>query len=134
MPLIRYQIGDEALLARGTCGCGRCGPRLQRVTGRKLPPFVNAAGEYVESFSLVEQIRESPHVREFQLIQEDARHLRLLLAPAPTCTAEYLAELEAGVLAVMGPECELAVERVESVPLPPSGKRQMLVNKIKDEG
>ncbi|MEP7359570.1 MAG: hypothetical protein ABI847_20120 [Anaerolineales bacterium] len=131
MPLIRYEIGDLALLAAGPCPCGRAAPRLRQVAGRKMQPFINAAGHYVESYSLVAEARKSPHLREFQLIQEDPRHLRLLIIPEPSCTPEHLAVIRAEILEFMGPECELVIEPVSHIPLPASGKRQMLVSKIK---
>jgi phenylacetate-CoA ligase len=130
MPLIRYELGDLALLANEACGCGRTAPRLRRVTGRKMQHFINAAGQSVEAYGLVLEARRSPHLREFQLIQEDARHLRLLVAPLPSCTPEHLAWLRTEVLRQMGAECDLVIDQVSQIPVPMSGKRQQLVSKI----
>ena len=130
MPLIRYQIDDLAVLATGECGCGRASPRLRAVVGRKNPVFTTAAGDYVESMRLTAEIRKVPGLRQFQLIEEAVGRLRLLVVPGPGCRMESFSEARADIGQIMGPDCELAIDFVEHIPLPPSGKLPMVLSRL----
>ena len=39
VPLVRYDLGDEATLGAGPCSCGRGLPVLERVHGKNSPMF-----------------------------------------------------------------------------------------------
>jgi phenylacetate-CoA ligase len=130
MPLIRYQVDDLAVLARQTCTCGRDAPMLERVAGRRIAAFVATNGTRVEGDRLLYNIRRTPGVLEFQLIQEDIGRLRLLLKTVPDFDPGNLAPARADLANTLGADCELIVEQVERIPLPPSGKPQILVSKL----
>jgi phenylacetate-coenzyme A ligase PaaK-like adenylate-forming protein len=123
-------VDDLAVLSRQRCNCGRTAPMLERVAGRCLPPFVTTRGELVESDHLLPNIRWTPGVLEYQLIQEDVGRLRLLLKTVPDFDPTSLAPVRADVASIMGAGCELIVEQVEQIPLPPSGKAQMVLSRL----
>jgi phenylacetate-CoA ligase len=130
MPLIRFQIDDLAVRDRRACACGRTAPMLRRVAGRTSAAFVSSAGELIEGYHLIAKVRVVPGVREFQLIQEDLRRLRLLVVAGPECAPEKFALARADIAAIIGADCELSIEFVERIPLPPSGKAQMLISRV----
>jgi phenylacetate-CoA ligase len=134
MPLIRYQVDDQAVLEPGPCGCGRTTPRLARVVGRKMPPFINPAGAAVEPYFLISRVRAMDNVVEFQLIQHDRYHLQLLVVAGQGCTHDQFAEARDVIARYMGAECELRIDFVDSLPRPDSGKLQMLVSHLAAEG
>ena len=134
MPLIRYQTDDLAVLDRRTCDCGRSAPMIAHIAGRLLPTFLTGDGRRVESHHLIRFVRRAPGVLEFQLIQEAVGRLRLLLMTTAEFDPASLAHARADIAGLMGADCEVIVEQVARIPRPPSGKAQMLVSKIKDEG
>jgi phenylacetate-CoA ligase len=131
MPLIRYEMGDLAVLDRRQCTCGRAAPMLERVAGRRMPAFVTTAGILVEGGHLLPAVRRTPGVLEYQLVQEDVGRLRLLLKTVRGFDLEDLATVRADIAEKMGADTELIVEQVERIPPPPSGKPQMLLSKLK---
>jgi phenylacetate-CoA ligase len=130
MPLIRFEIGDRAVRDERPCPCGRTAPMLRRVAGRTSAAFVSSSGELIEGYHLIAKVRVVPGVREFQLIQEDVRRLRLLVVAGPECAPEKFAAARADIAAIIGADCELSIEFVDSIPLPPSGKPQMLISRV----
>jgi phenylacetate-CoA ligase len=134
MPLIRYQIDDLAELEHKPCACGRRSPKLARIAGRKNPIFTTAAGQYVESIRLTAPVRFVPGVRQFQLIEEAAGRLRLLVVADDDCLPEAFAGVRTDIGEIMGPGCELAIDFVDRLPLPPSGKLQVAVSKLPQNG
>jgi phenylacetate-CoA ligase len=134
MPLIRYQVDDLAVLDRRTCTCGRTAPMLARLAGRRMATFVTADGTRVEGYHLIRFVRRAPGVLEFQLIQEAVGRFRLLLMTRSDFDPASLAKARADIADQMGADVEIIVEQVESIPRPPSGKAQMLVNRMNDEG
>jgi phenylacetate-CoA ligase len=70
MPLVRYDIGDHAVAVEGMCECGRTLPRLARIVGRKFNLFHSADGRLFSPALLIEPIRLSREIIEFQLIEK----------------------------------------------------------------
>jgi phenylacetate-CoA ligase len=130
MPLIRYELEDLAVLASEPCPCGRTTPRLRRVAGRRASTFLTADGRLIEPYYLVVPIRLVPGVLEFQLVQEAINRLRLMVVAGPDGALEHFAPVRADLAAIFGAECELDIEFVDRIPLPPSGKPQMVVSRV----
>jgi len=70
MPLVRYEIGDYAVAARGECSCGRTLPRLSRILGRQANLFRRPDGGLVSGWPAVGTLREFPELKFFQLVQK----------------------------------------------------------------
>jgi len=70
MPLVRYEIGDYAVAARGECACGRTLPLLTRVLGRETNMLRNPEGRLVSGWPAVGTLREFPELKFFQLVQK----------------------------------------------------------------
>jgi phenylacetate-CoA ligase len=134
MPLIRYEMDDLAVWARGSCPCGRTAPMLSRLAGRRVATFVTADGRRVEPYYLAAPIRAVPGLREFQLVQEAIGRLRLQVVPGPGCALEHFVLVRADIAALLGTDCELEIEFVDHIPMPPSGKPQMLISKVPRPG
>jgi phenylacetate-coenzyme A ligase PaaK-like adenylate-forming protein len=70
MPLVRYEIGDYAISARGGCACGRTLPLLGRVVGREVNLFRRPDGSLMSGWSAVGTLRNLPNLKTFQLVQK----------------------------------------------------------------
>jgi phenylacetate-coenzyme A ligase PaaK-like adenylate-forming protein len=85
-PLIRYEVGDLVTMATEPCGCGSKLPLIARVEGRssELLQIETGAGPREISAGLVQVAVESLlDVREYQLVQTERNHVRVLLEPLP---------------------------------------------------
>jgi phenylacetate-CoA ligase len=78
MPLVRYDLGDYAIAANGTCRCGRTLPLLGPIVGRKFNLFRSAEGRLFSPALLFDPIRLNPEIKQFQLVQRAANsyHVR----------------------------------------------------------
>jgi phenylacetate-CoA ligase len=72
MPLVRYEIGDYAIAARGGCLCGRTLPLLGRVVGREVNLFRKPDGSLMSGWSAVGSLRNLPILKTFQLVQKSS--------------------------------------------------------------
>jgi phenylacetate-CoA ligase len=130
MPMIRYQIDDLAVLEKQPCDCGRTTPMLQRLAGRTSATFVTATGNLIEGYHLINALRQVEGMLEFQLVQEDVQRLRLRLVTAPNFVEGSIWETQERIADLMGADTQVAVEHVDQIARPPSGKPQMVISKV----
>ena len=128
MPFIRYANGDLAVAgAPGTCACGRSLPRLAAVEGRVTETLVDGAGVRVNGLVFNVVIAHIAHaIRQFQVVQHKDRSVTLRVAPTPTFDAGIEGTLRATWERYL-PGVAVRLDLVEDIPIPPSGKRQVVV-------
>jgi phenylacetate-CoA ligase len=122
MPLIRYDTGDFALLAKHSCP--RSTVTLSHIVGRQINLFKSADGRrilpYIDSKSASEA-----GFRQFKLVQRSFTDIDLLDIPKPDRTE---VPQERGQMLVdrhMGPGFKVASIKVDEMPMSPSGKYLM---------
>jgi phenylacetate-CoA ligase len=129
MPLIRYRVGDNAVLGI-PCRCGRTFPVLDRIWGRTYD-FVEAPdgrryhGEFF--MYLFEDLRQrGVPVRQFQVSQYSRTSLRVSVIselPIDRVEAAIVAELSESL-----PAMQIEVVPVAEIPRAASGKMQVIRN------
>ena len=93
MPLIRYEIGDEAQVGE-PCSCGRGLPSITRIIGRTEDYFILQNGEK-RRFDLDHyKICNIESIREFQLIQKTKERLELHLVTTRLLNKNELDRIE----------------------------------------
>lgn len=129
MPLIRYEVGDRGAVAPGGgCSCGRAFPRLLRIEGRLDDVLVTSEGRLVGRLDTV--FKADLPVREAQIIQENERHVRVLLVPS----AEYgeaAGRLLAQRLRDRLGDVTVEVELVSSIERTRNGKFRAVISKVR---
>lgn len=134
MPLLRYRLNDRVELKEGSCSCGRALPLMGRVLGRNADMVRTADGRCLHSliFCYVnrELLEKGQEVRFFQLIQESVDGFKLLVVPGDSGETEPFA---AGVREILG-NVTCQVERVDAIPLTPSGKIRYVVSHLGQKG
>jgi phenylacetate-coenzyme A ligase PaaK-like adenylate-forming protein len=83
-PIIRYEIGDRVTMASEPCGCGSQMPLIARVEGRasELVSIETKSGVREISSGVFQLAAESLlDVREYQLVQTENNHVRVVLEP-----------------------------------------------------
>jgi phenylacetate-CoA ligase len=121
MPLIRYSIGDTATPKGGRCPCGSPLPKLGKVVGRTIDYLRREDGTLILG-SYFTPLFSVGSVNGFQIVQEDFRRIRILLAGREVDGA-WRTYVEGEFRRVMGSDCRIAWEEVDRIPQAPVGKR-----------
>jgi phenylacetate-CoA ligase len=121
MPLLRYAIGDMAVRGdAGPCPCGRPGPIVPRVLGRRIDLFL-PLGRPVSPWGLVARMHELEFVRQFQIVQTASDAVSVVLAPRDGAELDVPA-IEALVADELGPGLRVEVREVARIDRLPNGK------------
>jgi len=131
MPLIRYKIGDIAIVQEyNECSCGCTYPKLQNVTGRTTDMFktINNCvfhGTYFHGLFWFKS-----WIKAFQVIQKRLDLIVVKIVKEGEVPKEDLADIEEKIKIVMGNECQVVFEFVESIPKTKTGKFLYTVSEI----
>ena len=127
MPMIRYENGDVAVTATRRCDCGRGLPLLERVEGRLLDIIRTPAGRILPGEFFPHLFKDLSWVREFQVIQREPAHLRVLLVLRPEGGPADLEPLRRKLAAVLGGALEIQIDTVAAIPRTASGKLRVTI-------
>jgi phenylacetate-CoA ligase len=131
MPIIRYDIGDLATLAPGTCACGRGLPRLGRVFGRTSDILYAPDGRQISGISILDTfVIHIPGIRQAQIVQQRIDHLRLRIVRDGGGDEEIVRRVGASVEQIFGSEMRYDVEYVDRIEPTPRGKYQFTICEI----
>lgn len=125
MPLIRYEIGDIAVVGPKNCRCGNPLPTLSKITGRITDHFVTEDGTIVPAeffIHLIGVVCDKGFIRKFQVIQEDYKKIKILVVPERVITESERKDIEDKIKLVMGQNCKIIWEFVKEIPKTKSGK------------
>ena len=129
MPLLRYQVGDEAEVGP-PCPCGRGLPSLTRIVGRMEDYVMLRSGQRrrldLEHYKIC-QIRA---VREFQLLQRVTGKMELRLVVSGNLTRGEWDAIEEVMRRSFEGYLEWSIVIVDSLPRTPSGKLRQFVSEI----
>lgn len=130
MPFIRYRIGDIGMLSDEMCPCGNQLPILADLLGRSTATFRTRTGELVHGGYFTQQFYDIQGVSQFQLIQEslDRCVLKLVINEQWKEATRY--HLVQKIQEVLGADAVVEVAFVDSIPLPPSGKREFTISRV----
>jgi phenylacetate-CoA ligase len=129
-PIVRYRTGDLGRLAQEPCRCGRALPRLQSIEGRHTDFIVTPDGRCLHALAVIYALRETPNLREFQVIQEAIDHVTVTLVPEVGFSAGDERLLRAQLAARLGPRMAIDIERATEIERSPSGKFRYVVSKV----
>jgi phenylacetate-CoA ligase len=132
MPLIRYRIGDNGI-AGESCECGRGLPVLAKIWGRAYDVVQGLDGRrfHGEFFMyLFEDLRKAGHdIKQFQVIQEERAHLNVLISSSDATIAAITPDIRRRLETSL-PGMTIGVERREKIERSPSGKMQIVRNRL----
>jgi len=131
MPLIRYDIGDLATLNPEPCPCGNPTPTLGELQGRLVEMILDARGEIVSPFVLVNNLREVRGITQFRFIQRTTDRYELLLVAVPGFEEEP--RVENLLQQYLGEKANIVINRVNDIPPLRSGKRPYVINEYLKE-
>jgi phenylacetate-CoA ligase len=132
MPLIRYEIGDEATVG-GPCACGRGLPVLQRIEGRRRNMMVLPDGSRVWASLGVRGLRRIVPIDQLQFVQHTPSRLELRLVVARVVTADEEAAMRAYLRSRLPVAMEIGFTYLAEIPRGPGGKLESLISLIPPE-
>jgi phenylacetate-CoA ligase len=131
MPILRYQVGDVAVLSEQRCPCGRGLPLLERIEGREADYVVTSRGELISGISLTENFAlHVPGISQLQIVQESVARFRFRIVRGPGFGPDSLARIGELVAERFGPDATYACEYVEHIPQEPSGKYRFCISRV----
>jgi phenylacetate-CoA ligase len=122
MPFIRYRLGDIVTRGAAGCSCGSPFSTIGMVQGRMLDFFRLPSGRLVHPYEIVAQLWEDDWVGQYQVVQEAADRIVVLIVPNAAFSREKATAFEARAAAVLGPEASVRIELVERIEPAPGGK------------
>jgi phenylacetate-CoA ligase len=129
MPLIRYQIGDSAILSDVPCACGRHFPVLQEIVGRRDDLIKTRSGRIVGRLDPI--YKGLAGVRESQIVQPDIDNIVVYIVTA----SGYEAWMEDSLLKELkkrvGLDINITVSYVPEIPRTSSGKMRAVISHVK---
>lgn len=131
MPLIRYELGDAGVLASSPCVCGLPYPCLEKVIGRLSDILRLPNNRIVFPDDLAEIFYPLPMVNKFQVIQEKADKVRVIVVLKTATADESLTALiRRNLKTALGDEVDISLEFAEDIPILPSGKHRICISKL----
>lgn len=129
MPLLRYEIGDEAERGR-TCPCGRGLPVLNRILGRTGDYIITPKNGYRRVELNHGRLSRILAIKEFQLAQTARDRLELRLALARPLTQAEETEVEAVLQAEARGQLATTVTFHEALARTDAGKLKAFVSEL----
>ena len=131
MPLIRYDIGDRAIVAeRRACACGRGFPRIQSVEGRTLEIVVTPDGRQIGGTFWTLLLRSRPGFDQFQVIQDRIEKVNIRYVRNAEFESDVLEYFSAKIREYCGNEFGVDFEETESIDLTRSGKQRIIISRL----
>lgn len=131
MPLLRYDIGDEAEVATAPCACGRTLPTLARIVGRASDYFVMADGTRHRVDIGHYRLSQIPAIREFRLVQKSHALLVLELVLARPLTDAETASVRAVLTRGAGHLfADIRIAAVPAIERTAAGKLRAFVSEV----
>lgn len=121
MPLVRYQIGDYAVVGK-PCPCGRGLPVLERVMGRQRNMLLHANGDRHWPSFPGEIWLMTPLIRQLQLVQLSVDRLEVRYVGEQQLTGDRCDRLIQELKPSLPFEGEIEFRRVDAIAQDPSGK------------
>lgn len=127
-PLIRYRVGDAAIVSDRSCSCGRVGPLVEEIVGRVEDIIVTPDGRHVGRLDHV--FKDALNVVEAQIIQEHIDSVLVRLVKRPGFGNDDMTLLERELRLRLGPAIKIQYEFMNQIPREPSGKFRFVISKV----
>lgn len=132
MPLVRYSSGDLVELSEetGRCECGSCFQRVNRILGRMDDIVKTPDGRAIGRLTSI--YKGLTGILEAQIVQEKREALEIRVVPAAGIvdTAGITSTIIKNLRARVGPDMDISVHFVDSIPRTKNGKLRAVVCKI----
>ncbi|MDM1295932.1 phenylacetate--CoA ligase family protein [Sphingobacterium sp. N143] len=129
-PILRYKIGDTAILSPDNCTCGLHWPVIQELTGRLSEWITLKDGRRISQFSH-QVFKMVSNVIESQIIQEGYDVFKVLIVKSDQFTVDDEVFIGDRFRDLIGSKVVIEFEYVEAIPKTIGGKKPSLISKVK---
>ncbi|MDX2460913.1 MAG: hypothetical protein QNM00_12600 [Gammaproteobacteria bacterium] len=133
MPFIRYSVGDVAVVDEQPCTCGRGLPLIRAVEGRLVDCLTTPNGRSISPYQVTLALEPIPGLRQYQVVQTDARHLRVRFVPGEGWGVDSDRRISTELKALC-PDFIVDSEPVAVPALDAEGKFRVVTNRWKPAG
>lgn len=133
MPLIRYKLGDMAMVETEPCSCGRGLPALREVVGRIQDFLVTADGHFVHGGYFPHTFRHWPEIFQYQVYQSDMKHLEVRLVCRRNVDTIWLENLRKEIQHRFGEDMQTEIKLVDHFELTRAGKHRFIISDVKPD-
>lgn len=130
MPLLRYAVGDDAILAEGPCACGSHYQAATTIVGRTDDSVLTPSGHHVGRLDHI--FKGAEGVRECQIVQHELDRFTLRVVPGDAFDEESRAVLAANLRARVGAGVRVEFEVVPAIERTKSGKFKGVISHVRD--
>lgn len=120
-PMIRYDTGDLAV----TMEHSKYGTVIKEIQGRRADIIYDTEGKILSPHSVTNRMWGLEDVKQYQLVQEDAKRYTLRLNVSKLTNKED--EIIFVLKSVLGEDAEISVDYVKEIPFHESGKFQTII-------
>ena len=140
-PLIRYEIGDVGIPTDEKCPCGRTWPIIKSIQGRTNDYLILSSGRKLYfihlAFLIYEEIESNVFcISQYQIVQEKRNRIAFKVVKGKKFDPEILLRIKETLKAFfnrLGEDMEIYMQLVDEIPMERTGKRRVLISKIRQE-
>lgn len=131
-PLVRYDIGDVAVLAEEqVCPCGRGGILLSQIVGRVEDYVVTPDGRFVGRLDHL--FKDAQHVRMAQIVQKELERIVIRIVREPAFNPADEAAILREARLRLGSRMRIEFDYVSEIPRNKNGKFPFVVSELPDK-
>ena len=131
-PLIRYQVGDLAVLPAAPVACGKChSPVVESIYGRTAQTLISKDGRRISNISVI--AKRCHHVEAMQCVQIEPGAVTIRVQKG----AGFMADDEREIIRQFGlkmGQMDFDIEYVDRIERTASGKFLSIVSKVPPDG
>jgi len=140
-PLIRYEIGDFGIPTDEKCPCGRTWPIIKSIQGRTDDYLILSSGRKLSLNNLVLPVLKEIEsnifcISQYQIVQDKRNRIAFKVVKGKKFDPEILSRIKKGLKAFfnrLAEDIEIHMQPVDEIPMERSGKRRILISKIRQE-
>lgn len=132
MPLVRYEIGDYAIVSGEPCACGRTLPTIGKILGRELNLFVGRERKRLVPWPLFRPLTAREWITQFQIVQRSVASFVVRFVAAHPMGNSDESEIQRHFESIVGYPVAVEFERLTQIPRAPSGKFMMAMTECAD--
>ena len=129
MPLIRYDLGDLAILEPNKdfkCDCGRNSPLLKQIVGRDTDIVLTRSGKRLIVHFFTAIFEHIPSIKQFKVVQKNLDEMEIHYITGPGFDSNTTAEVERRIHHHLEEEFPITWKETTEIPATQSGKPQIV--------
>ncbi len=128
MPLVRYQLSDQARWLRGSCSCGSPFPRIEPIFGKLEDQLSNAKGDFISPSVVTFAFKGLQNILQSQVVQESPGNWKIRIIPGPNYQSEDDVRIIDNIRRFVDATINVQVVACDEIPRTKAGKFRWVVN------